>query len=118
MQNKVQLYIKNDSGDYDRVDLYSDETIELTSKIQDLRDIGKIFTDFTQSFNVPASDTNNKIFRHFYNFNITGGAFDSRKKREAIIQNHPKLRFETYKSYVKYMNHIINCKKGVYSTYP
>jgi len=39
-------------------------------------------------------------------------------KRECIIQNHPKLHFETYKSYVKYMNHIINCKKGVYSTYP
>jgi len=89
MQNKVQLYIKNDSGDYDRVDLYSNESIELTSKIQDLRDIGKIFTDFSQSFNVPASDTNNKIFKHFYNFNITGGAFDSRKKREAIIEiNH------------------------------
>jgi hypothetical protein len=93
MQNKVQLYIKNDSGNYDRVDLYSNETIELTSKIQDLRDIGKIFTDFSQSFNVPASDTNNKIFRHFYNFNITGGAFDSRKKREAIIEiNHLRFR--------------------------
>lgn len=39
-------------------------------------------------------------------------------KRECIIQNHPKLHFETYKSYVKYMNHIINCKKCVYSTYP
>ena len=48
MQNKVQLYIKNDSGNYDRVDLYSNESIELTSKIQDLRDIGKVFTDFSQ----------------------------------------------------------------------
>ncbi len=93
MQNKVQLYIKNDSGSYDRVDLYSNESIELTSKIQDLRDIGKVFTDFSQSFNVPASGTNNKIFKHFYNFNITGGAFDPRKKREAIIEiNH--LRFK------------------------
>lgn len=93
MQNKVQLYIKNDSGNYDRVDLYSDESIELTSKIQDLRDIGKIFTDFSQSFNVPASDANNKIFKHFYNFNITGGAFDPRKKREAIIEiNHLRFR--------------------------
>lgn len=89
MQNKVQLYIKNDNGLYDRVDLFKDETIELTSSIQNLRDIGKVFTDFSQSFNVPASDTNNKIFKHFYDFYITGGAFDSRKKRDAIIEiNH------------------------------
>ena len=113
MQNKVQLYIKNDSGDYDRVDLYSDETIELTSKIQDLRDIGKIFTDFTQSFNVPASDTNNKIFRHFYNFNITGGAFDSRKKREAIIQiNH--LRFKEGKIQINHVK-LKNNKPNLYN---
>ena len=67
MQNKVQLYIQNQ-----RVDLFNDETIEVTSTIQDFRDICKIFSDYTQSFNVPASDTNNKIFKHFYNFNITG----------------------------------------------
>ena len=113
MQNKVQLYIKNDSGDYDRVDLYSNETIELTSKIQDLRDIGKIFTDFTQSFNVPASDTNNKIFRHFYNFNITGGAFDSRKKREAIIEiNH--LRFKEGKIKINHVK-LKNNKPNLYN---
>lgn len=81
MQNKVQLYIENQ-----RVDLFNDETIEVTSTIQDFRDIGKIFSDYTQSFNVPASDTNNKIFKHFYNFNITGGAYDNRKKKEAFIE--------------------------------
>lgn len=81
MQNKVQLYIEEQ-----RVDLFSDETIEINSSIQDFRDIGKIFSDYTQSFNVPASDTNNKIFKHFYNFNITGGAYDNRKKKEAFIE--------------------------------
>lgn len=84
MQNKVQLYIENQ-----RVDLFSDETIEVTSTIQDFRDIGKIFTSFSQSFKVPASETNNKIFKHFYNFNITGGAFDPREKKESFIEiNH------------------------------
>lgn len=113
MQNKVQLYIKNDSGSYDRVDLYSDESIELASKIQDLRDIGKIFTDFSQSFNVPASDNNNKIFKHFYNFNITGGAFDSRKKREAIIEiNH--LRFREGKVQINHVK-LKNNKPNLYN---
>ena len=59
MQNKVQLYIENQ-----RVDLFNDETIEVTSTIQDFRDISKIFSDYTQSFNVPASDTNNKRYIH------------------------------------------------------
>ena len=66
MQNKVQLYIEDQ-----RVDLFSDETIEVTSTIQDFRDISKVFTDFSMPFTVPASNTNNKIFKHFYNFIIT-----------------------------------------------
>ena len=84
MQNKVQLYIENQ-----RVDLFNDETIEVTSTIQDFRDISRIFTSFSQNFKVPASETNNKIFKHFYDFNITGGAFDPRVKKEAFIEiNH------------------------------
>lgn len=77
---RVQLYIEDKL-----VDLFQDETIEVTSTIQDIRDIGKVFTDYSQTFSVPASDTNNKIFRHFYNYFITGGAFDSRQKKEAKI---------------------------------
>lgn len=77
---RVQLYIEDQL-----VDLFEDETIELTSTIQDVKDIGKVFTDYSQSFTVPASDTNNKIFRHFYNYHITGNAYDSRKKKSAQI---------------------------------
>jgi hypothetical protein len=82
---RLQLYIQNDSGNYELVDLFGDETIELTSTIQDIRDIGKVFTDYSQTFSVPASERNNKIFRHYYNFYITDGAYDSRKKKQAKI---------------------------------
>ena len=41
------------------------------------------FTDFTRTFNVPASKNNNKIFKHFHRFNIVG--FDARKKVDAEI---------------------------------
>ena len=77
---RLQLYIEGNL-----IDLFEDEIVELTSTIQDIRDIGKVFTDYSQNFNVPASDTNNKIFRHYYNFNITGNAYDSRKKKQAEI---------------------------------
>ena len=75
---QLQLYIEGKE-----VELFRDESISLTQSIQDIRDISKIFTDFTRTFNVPASKINNKLFKHFYNFNIIG--FDARKKRNATL---------------------------------
>lgn len=72
---KVQLYVDNVL-----VDLFDDESIQLTSTIQDVKDISKVFTDYSQTFTVPASKTNNKIFSHWYDYFITGGVFDSRKR--------------------------------------
>ena len=82
---RLQLYIENNESQEVLIDLFDNETIQLTSTIQDVKDIGKVFTDFSQTFSVPASETNNKVFRHFYNFNITGNAFDARKKRKALL---------------------------------
>ena len=84
--NKVSIYIKDSDGVFQQVDLFEDETISVTSKIKDIRDISKVFTDFSQSFTLPASKKNNKIFRHFYNYHISEGAFDARKKVEARIE--------------------------------
>lgn len=81
---EVQLYIKD--GTYNkRLDLFKDETISLTQTIQNVRDIDKIFTSFSKSFSVPASKVNNKIFKHYYNFDITDG-YDARVKRDAFIE--------------------------------
>ena len=82
---RLQLYIEDNNGNYPLVDMFDNETVQLTSTIQDVKDIGKVFTDFSMPFTVPASETNNKIFRHFYNYNITGNAFDARKKKKAKI---------------------------------
>lgn len=76
----LQLYIAGK-----RVDLFKDESVELTQTIKNVRDIAKIFTEFTQTFAVPASKKNNKIFEHYYNFNITNG-FDARIKSAASIE--------------------------------
>ena len=66
----LELYIEDDNGNKDRVDLFDFEAINLNQKIKDVRDIGKIFTDYSQSFKVPASPNNNKIFKHYYNYSI------------------------------------------------
>lgn len=82
---RLQLYVEDTLGAMQLIDLFENESVQLTSTIQDVRDIGKVFTDYSQTFTVPASDTNNKVFRHFYNYFITGGAFDPRKKKRAEI---------------------------------
>ena len=54
---KLQLYI---SGT--RIDLFKDESVSLIQSIQNVKDLSKIFTEFTQSFTIPASKTNNILF--------------------------------------------------------
>jgi hypothetical protein len=82
----VAVYIYDDaSGLANRVELFSDEKIQVTSSVQDVNDISKIFTDFSQSFTVPASIANNKIFRHWYENSLQGG-FDARTRKNAYIE--------------------------------
>ena len=84
----IELYI-NDT----KVDLFADESVSITDSIQNVRDISKIFTAFSQQFNLPASKTNNKLFKHYYNYDILNG-FDARYKANAEI----KLNGVTYKT--------------------
>ena len=69
---------------YELIDMFDFESIELTSSIQEIRDIGSVFTDFSQEFSVPASVNNNKIFRHYYNTNLIN-VFDARIRKKALI---------------------------------
>jgi len=83
MRREVQLFISDT-----RVDLFQDETISVTDSIQNVSDISKVFTPFSKQFNLPASSTNNKLFKHYYNFDIQDG-FDARFTVDARIEiNH------------------------------
>jgi hypothetical protein len=87
----IQLYIKDDSGVYQEIELFKDESVTLNQSIQDVKDISKVFTDYTQTFSIPATRINNKIFKHFYNYFIQG--FDAREKKDAKLH----LNFEPFK---------------------
>ena len=69
----------------DRVDMFKDESVSITQSIQNVKDIDKVFTEFTKTFTLPASKTNNKIFKHYYNFDIVDG-FDARTKKDATLE--------------------------------
>jgi len=78
---KVGLYIYIDDV-AKRVELFEDEKISVNSSIQNVSDISKTFTDFSQSFTVPANDNNNAIFKHWYENSIDSG-FNARRRKKA-----------------------------------
>ena len=104
----LQLFIKditkkekeeNIPAGFVRVDLFKDESVTITQTIQNVRDIGSVFTDFTRTFNIPASPSTNKLFKHYYNSDIVQSGnnllsgFDARNRREARIElNHTPFK--------------------------
>ena len=102
---KVILYIQpqlrttTTAQDYVRVDLMEEDLITLTQVIQDVKSIDKVFTDYSRTFNLPASKTNNKIFKYWYNPDVEG--FDNQIMANARIElNHfafkeGKIRLES-----------------------
>lgn len=54
----------------EKLELFDDEQIQVTSTVQNVQDISKTFTDFSQSFTIPANDHNNQILQHFYQSDV------------------------------------------------
>lgn len=76
----LKLYIEEDV-----LDLFDDESIELNSSIANVNDISKNTTDYAKSFTVPASNNNNRIFKHYYDANVDN-TFDARVKVSGRIE--------------------------------
>jgi hypothetical protein len=73
------------SGVLERLELFGDESVSITDSIKNVKDVAKVFTPFSQQFNVPASKHNNKIFKHYENSDILN-SFDARYKVDALIK--------------------------------
>ena len=71
--NQVDIYIGNN-----RLDLFDDEEITINLSIQNYKEIDKIFTDFTQSFTIPATGRNNEILAHYYRTDVDGSQITKR----------------------------------------
>jgi len=73
------------TNQYKRVELFNDEKISVTSSVQNINDISKTYSDFSQTFTVPATKNNNKIFKHWYE-NSIDNQFSTLKKAQAYIE--------------------------------
>lgn len=67
---KVDIYIEVTTDNYEKLELFNDEEIQINSSIQNVQDLAKVYTDFTQSFTIPASPHNNRLFEHFYQSDV------------------------------------------------
>ena len=76
----VSIYIQGN-----KVDLFDDEDITVNSSVAMISDITKNSTDYTKSFTVPASESNNKLFKHYYDADIDN-SFDARVKVDGEIR--------------------------------
>ena len=84
---RVDLYINGQ-----RADLFQEESIEINLSVQNIKDISKVFGDFTNSFTIPASKVNNKIFKHYYNVDIDGGYISNLRTNAFIEVNNNLFR--------------------------
>lgn len=76
----VKIYINNE-----QLSLFKDESISVTSSVLDIEDITKNTTDYSKEFTVPANETNNYIFKHYYNANVDN-LFDARVTHSGHIE--------------------------------
>ena len=103
---KIQLYIQDSL-----MDMFDDESVSITDTIKNIKDVDKVFTEFSRTFNLPASKINNRIFKHYYNFDIVDG-YDGRIRITAEI----KLNTISYKKgYIKLEG--VNLKENKAHTY-
>jgi hypothetical protein len=89
MKREVAIFIETDIAqaelEYSRLELFNDEKITVSSTIQNISDISKIFTDFSQGFTIPCSPINNAIFQHFYQ-NDVDATIDYQNRYNAYIE--------------------------------
>jgi hypothetical protein len=93
MNREVEIYIEGTEPNttlgygynYDKLDLFKDEFINISSSIQNIQDLSKVYTDFSQSFTVPSTPNNDKIFEYFYQ-NDVDNAIDHNLRRYAYIE--------------------------------
>ena len=89
MKRQVAIFIETALAqtelEFTRLELFNDEKITVNSTIQNISDISKIFTDYSQGFTIPCSPTNNAIFQHFYQ-NDVDATIDYQNRYNAYIE--------------------------------
>ena len=88
--NKVDIYVNG----Y-RLDIFDDEEISINLSVQNVQDISKVFTDFTQSFTVPASPRNNEILAYYYKPDVISASITTSSEGGLPIWNSIGIQWQS-----------------------
>lgn len=73
----VEIYVKSKEHTLSRIgasymvlDMFDKENIQINYKLRDSSDIAKVFSTYSQSFSIPASDNNTALLRHFFDSDV------------------------------------------------
>ena len=103
MNREVGIFIETNpaqaDSEFTRLELFNDEKISVNSTIQDVSDISKILTDFSQGFTIPCSPVNNAIFQHFYQNDVDASIsyqnrYNAYIEIDTIMFRRGKIQFE------------------------
>ena len=65
----LQIYVYDDTGASFELDLYKEDPVKITLSAEDIGDIPRVNSAFSKQFRVPATQTNSKVFKWWYEVN-------------------------------------------------
>ena len=74
--------------DEQTIDLFNDESVQLSRQVKDLQDLSTCWTDYTQNFTIPSSPTNDAIFSNWFDENAVFNGWNPNKGIDAQILIH------------------------------
>ena len=89
----LEVYIGNS-----KLDLFDDENVTLKRSVKNYREIDKLFSDYSQTFSIPASKNNNIIMEHWYDSDVQQTFNPSSKKSARLEINKHVFK----KGFIKY----------------
>lgn len=67
MNTKLELFVDDGGSAVGQIDLHGDEPVTLNIQLTDITDISQAKSPYSQTFTVPATKNNNKLFNHIFN---------------------------------------------------
>ena len=62
----VEIYAQSQSGDYELLELFGDENINIKFVLKDSSDLSKVYSTYSQTFTIPAYGRNRRILRYYF----------------------------------------------------
>jgi len=77
----------------EQIDLFDNEAINYRGKLIDAQDITALFSDFVNTFSIPATPKNNRIFKNWYEIGVDNGFNPNLRIPSTLEYNTLPFRF-------------------------